>query len=110
MLSADQIEELSQLRKMRAVSLLEGTTLLLLIGVAVPLKHLAGYPIATRVMGPVHGIAFVLYVWMLIQTVSIGGWSRGATARMVLAAFIPFGAFLNERALARRQQALAASV
>lgn len=110
MLSADQIDELSQLRKMRAVSLLEGTTLLLLIGVAVPLKHLAGYPIATRVMGPVHGIAFVLYVWMLIQTVSIGGWSRGATARMVLAAFIPFGAFLNERALARRQLALAASV
>jgi len=109
MLSADQTEELSQLRKMRSVSLLEGTTLLLLVGVAVPLKHLAGYPIATRIMGPVHGIAFVLYVWMLIQTVSIGGWSRGATARMVLAAFIPFGAFLNERALARRQLALAAS-
>jgi integral membrane protein len=110
MVSADQAEELSQLRKMRAVSLLEGTTLLLLIGVAVPLKHLAGYPIATRVMGPVHGVAFVLYVWMLIQTVSIGGWSRTATARMVLAAFIPFGAFLNERALARRQSALAVSV
>ena len=110
MVSADRAEELSQLRKMRAVSLLEGTTLLLLIGVAVPLKHLAGYAIATRVMGPVHGVAFVLYIWMLIQTMSIGGWSRTATARMVLAAFIPFGAFLNERALARRQSALAVSV
>jgi integral membrane protein len=109
MLSAARTEELSQLRRMRAVSLLEGTTLLLLVGVAVPLKHLAGYPIATRLVGPVHGIAFVLYVWMLIQTVSMGGWSRGETARMVLAAFIPFGAFLNERALARRQSALAAS-
>lgn len=110
MLSADQAEALSQLRRMRAVSLLEGTTLLLLVGVAVPLKHLAGYPIATRVIGPVHGVAFVLYVWMLIQTVSIGGWSRAATVRMVLAALVPFGAFLNERALARRQSALAASV
>ncbi|MFC5760709.1 DUF3817 domain-containing protein [Rhizobium sp. GCM10022189] len=109
MLSAARTEELSQLRRMRAVSLLEGTTLLLLVGVAVPLKHLAGYPIATRLIGPVHGIAFVLYVWMLIQTVSMGGWSRGETARMVLAAFIPFGAFLNERALARRQSALADS-
>lgn len=110
MLSADQAEALSQLRRMRAVSLLEGTTLLLLVGVAVPLKHLAGYPIATRVIGPVHGVAFVLYVWMLIQTVSIGGWSRAATVRMVLAALVPFGAFLNERALARRQSALAESV
>lgn len=110
MLSADQAEALSQLRRMRAVSLLEGTTLLLLVGVAVPLKHLAGYPIATRVIGPVHGVAFVLYLWMLIQTVSIGGWSRAATVRMVLAALVPFGAFLNERALARRQSALAESV
>ncbi|HEY0315810.1 MAG TPA: DUF3817 domain-containing protein [Sphingomonas sp.] len=109
MSSAEQIEDLSQLRKMRVVSLVEGTTLLLLVGVAVPLKHLAGFPLATRFMGPVHGIAFVLYAWMLIQTVSMGGWSRAETARMVLAAFIPFGAFLNERALARRQSALTAS-
>jgi hypothetical protein len=34
MVSADQADELSQLRKMRDVSLLEGTTLLLLIGTA----------------------------------------------------------------------------
>jgi integral membrane protein len=91
---------------MRAVSLLEGTTLLLLVGVAVPLKHLAGIPVVTSIMGPIHGIAFILYVWMLVQTVSMGGWTLAAAARMVLAAFIPFGAFLNERALARRQASL----
>ena len=94
---------------MRAVSLLEGTTLLLLLGVAVPMKHLAGIPIATAIMGPIHGIAFVLYVWMLIQTISIGGWTRAAAARMVLAGLIPFSAFVNERALARRQASLAKS-
>ncbi|MBO9195924.1 DUF3817 domain-containing protein [Rhizobium sp. 16-449-1b] len=94
---------------MRAVSLLEGGTLLLLVLVAVPLKHLAGYPLATRIMGPVHGLAFLLYFWMLIQTVSGGGWTRSETLRMTVAAFIPFGAFLNERALARRQAALASA-
>ena len=109
MLPADGTEELAQLRRMRAVSVLEGTTLLLLLGIAVPLKHLAGFPIATSIMGPVHGIAFVLYFWMLIQTVSGGGWTRSETPRMVFAAFIPFGAFVNERALARRQASLAAS-
>ena len=103
-------EELSQLRRMRAVSLLEGTTLLLLLGVAVPLKHLAGFPVATAIMGPIHGMAFILYVWMLVQTLSMGGWTRTAAARMVLAAFIPFGAFVNERALARRQASLAKPV
>ncbi|MFC4726680.1 DUF3817 domain-containing protein [Coralloluteibacterium thermophilus] len=102
-------EDLAQLRRMRAVSILEGTTLLLLVLVAVPLKHLAGIPQASAVMGPVHGMAFLLYVWMLIQTVSGGGWSRAEVARMLGAAFIPFGAFANERALARRQKALLAA-
>ena len=107
MISALQSEERSQLRRMRAVSLLEGATLVLLLGVAVPLKHLAGFPVATSIMGPIHGIAFVLYVWMLVQTLSLGGWTRAEAARMVLAAFIPFGTFVNERALARRQASLA---
>jgi integral membrane protein len=100
-------EDLNQLCRMRAASLLEGGTLLLLVLVAVPLKHFGGYALATRIMGPVHGLAFLIYVWMLIQTVSSGGWSRGETIRLVIAAFIPFGAFVNERALARRQTALA---
>jgi integral membrane protein len=103
-------EELSQLRRMRAVSLFEGTTLVLLLGIAVPLKHVADIPLATSIMGPIHGIAFVLYIWMLIQTVSIGAWTRAATVRMIVAALLPFGAFVNERALARRQASLATSV
>ena len=54
--------ELMQLRRMRVVSLIEGSTLLLLLLVAVPLKHLAGIFVATRIMGPVHGLAFLAYM------------------------------------------------
>ena len=109
MLSNDEIDELNQLRRLRLVSLFEGTTLLLLTTVAVPLKHLAGLNVATSVMGPVHGVAFLLYIWMLIQTVSSGGWTRSESVWTLFAAFIPFGAFVNERRLARRQASLAAS-
>lgn len=105
----DCADEQRQLRRMRIISVLEGSTLLLLVLGALPLKHVLGLPIATKIMGPVHGLAFLLYVWMLVPTVSGGGWSRAETLRMVMAAFIPFGAFLNERALARRQAALAAT-
>lgn len=101
-------EELAQLKRMRMVSVVEGTTLLLLLGIAVPLKHLASIPIAVRVMGPVHGLAFVLYFYTLIQTLSGGRWSRAESWRMILAAFIPFGAFFNERLLARHARTLAA--
>ncbi|MEI2415123.1 DUF3817 domain-containing protein [Orrella sp. JC864] len=106
--AAGHAEEVARLRRMRHVSLLEGTTLLLLVLVAVPLKHLWGMPQATAVMGPVHGMAFLLYVWMLVQTVSAGGWPRKQVLCMLAAALVPFGAFVNERALARRQKALAA--
>jgi uncharacterized protein DUF3817 len=54
-------DERNQLRRMRLVSLLEGSTLVALLLVAVPLKHIAGYPAATSIVGPIHGMAFLLY-------------------------------------------------
>jgi integral membrane protein len=103
-------DERNQLRRMRLVSLLEGATLVALLFVAVPLKHVAGHPAATSIVGPIHGMAFLLYVWMLIQTVSGADWSRAEIARAVIVAFIPFGAFANERFLRRKELALAGSV
>jgi integral membrane protein len=102
-------DERTQLRRMRLASLLEGVTLVSLLFVAVPLKHVAGYPTATSVMGPIHGMAFLLYIWMLIQTVASADWSRAEIARAIIVAFIPFGAFANERFLRRKELALAGS-
>jgi len=45
----------------------------------------------------------------LIQTVSGTDFRRPDVVQMVMAAFIPFGAFLNERALRRRQALLAST-
>jgi integral membrane protein len=49
--------ELGQLRRLEIASLLE-VTLILLLFVGVPMKHLGGWPAATAVLGPVHGAAF----------------------------------------------------
>jgi integral membrane protein len=80
MIQQDRSEQRLQLRRMRQVSLVEGATLVVLIFIAVPLKHLGGYPVATATMGPIHGIAFVVYLWMLIQTVVSGEWSRAKSS------------------------------
>ena len=100
-------DEIGQLRRLELVSFMEGTTLLLLVCAAVPLKHVASIEDAVHVMGPVHGMAFLAYMWTAIQTVSGGGWSRGETARLLAGAVVPFGGFLNLRFLARRAAALA---
>ena len=99
-------DELGQLRRLEMVAFVEATTLLLLLCVAVPLKHVAGIGSVVHVMGPVHGVAFLTYVWMAIQTVSGGGWSRGETARLLAGAVVPFGGFFNLRLLARKAASL----
>lgn len=101
--------DLRQLRRLRLVALAEGMTLVVLLLVAVPAKHVFGLPVATRVMGPVHGLAFVAYGWMLLATVSGGSWRRGEILRLGFAAFVPFGALLSAGLLRRKEAALVAA-
>ena len=98
----------SGLRPLRVAALIEGATLLVLVGIAVPLKYLAGYPVAVKVMGPIHGTAFLLYFWMVFNVVSGGHWRRREIARLVVSAFLPFGALLSVGLLRRKAVALAA--
>ncbi len=112
-LSEEDVDgELQQLRRLEIVSAAEAGTLILLVLVAVPLKHLAGWEPGVRIMGPVHGMAFLAYAWTLIQTVSggSGAWSRREIARLVIAAFVPFGAIANLRLLDRKRADLRAQI
>lgn len=102
--TVDGALERAQLRRLRLASLGEGTTLILLVGVAVPLKHLAGQPLGVRIMGPVHGLMFLAYLWTAVQTVSGGGWSGRDIVRLLIGALVPFGGFLNMTLLRRKMR------
>jgi integral membrane protein len=91
-----------QMRAMRRAVLAEGITLLLLVGVAVPLRHLAGIREATQIMGPIHGIAFVACLWLLIEAASSGTLTRAEAMRLLLATTIPFGVIFSHRYLCRK--------
>ena len=98
--------ERAQLRRLEVASIAEGITLLGLVGVAVPLKHLAGYAGAVHVMGPVHGLVFLAFVWTAVQTVAGGGWNAAETTRLFVGAVVPFGGFFNLPFLARKGASL----
>lgn len=83
------------LGRLPALSLAEGMTLVLLLFVAVPLKHVFGLPIATRLMGSVHGVTFALFMWTAIRSIAGGGWPRWQAAVVLIAAMVPFGALLT---------------
>lgn len=97
----EEVEQ-AQLRRLRVVSLIEGTTLVLLVCIGAPLKHLAGWPTVSSILGPVHGLVFLAYLWTVVETVSGGGWSGREIARLVAVAFVPFGSFTNGSFLKRK--------
>ena len=92
------------LLRLRQLAWLEAWTLLALLCVAVPLQHLAGWPTAVAVVGPLHGLAFVAYVWMALATVADRGWGARAAWRLVWGAFVPLGGFFTVRWLRQREQ------
>lgn len=95
------------LRHLRLASIFEGMTLLALLGIAVPLKHIAGLPQAVSLAGPVHGFAFLAYLWVVMNVGSGANWKAGQFARLLAAAVVPFG-FLSTLRFIRQQQNVAA--
>ncbi|MCR9197301.1 MAG: DUF3817 domain-containing protein [Planctomycetaceae bacterium] len=86
----------------RRLGLIEGTSTLVLFGVAMPLKYLAGMPTAVRIVGSVHGFLFVALALLLLLAVSKVPISRAAAWLGVLAAIVPFGPFVYDRWLVRQ--------
>lgn len=99
----------ARLRTLRLASLGEGATLLLLLllFIAVPLKRLAGWPTGVSVMGPIHGAAFLLYAALVLRNASAGHLSTRDTLLLLVAAFVPFGAFFVGGIFKRQAAALA---
>ncbi len=92
------------LHYLRIASLAEGATLLVLLLVAVPLKRMSDMPTAVSVMGPIHGLAFLIYSGMVLQALFTRLITSAESARLMLAAFIPFGAFMLSGFFQRRLQ------
>jgi len=93
----------SSIGRLRLVGYLEGTSLLLLVFVAVPLKHLYDNPILVKIIGPIHGMLFTLFVINAISTDTEHGWKfKTTTWKVLLACMIPFGTFYIDRALFRK--------
>ncbi|RRJ95470.1 DUF3817 domain-containing protein [Opitutaceae bacterium TAV4] len=85
------------LGRLRLAGYAEGISFLLLLGVAMPLKYLAGQPQAVRIIGMAHGILFLLYVWLVIQTALEYRWTWRRTTLAFVASLLPAGPFIFDR-------------
>lgn len=89
---------------MRAVGMLEAASFLVLLFVAVPLKYGWDMPLAVRVVGPIHGVLFLLFLVFLFQAKAEHGWSLLRMAGFFVAALLPFGPFVVDGKLRREDE------
>ena len=100
------MREINSIRQLRHIGLVEGTSTLLLFFVAMPLKYAADMPKAVSIVGMIHGVLFTFYVIALIRAALALKRPFKWSAKVFIAAIIPFGPFVIERGLCREEQAL----
>lgn len=85
------------------IAFLEGWSYLLLLFVAMPLKHLLDQPLAVRLVGAAHGGLFVALFAALLACWISRRWSVPRVTLVGVASLVPFGTFWADRHLARWQ-------
>jgi integral membrane protein len=90
-----------RLSRLRLFCLLEAATLLVLLLVAVPMKHLAGLPWAVSLMGPLHGLVFLGFCWKVVNAATLEDVSARMGFKLVLFACLPGGGFHSWKMLDR---------
>jgi integral membrane protein len=88
--------------RLRVIGLLEGISYLVLLFIAVPLKRFAGHPEAVQLIGPIHGLLFLLYVMTVIQAKTEFQWPLGRTLLALAASVIPGGTFWADQTIFRK--------
>ena len=87
--------DLTFLKWLRGLSFIEGTSTLVLFGIAMPLKYMAGMPMAVKTVGSLHGFLFVGLAMMLaVKRICV---SPAVAFVGILAAIVPFGPFIYDR-------------
>lgn len=97
---------LHPIARLRVICLTEGLSFLVLLGIAMPLKYLADMPMAVKIVGWAHGVLFVALCWALVTTMRSEDWPLAKSAKVLLAALVPFGPFLIDGSL-KAEQSLA---
>jgi integral membrane protein len=95
----DSIVSIRSLNRLRTVGVLEGVSFLVLLGIAMPLKYLAGMPGAVRIVGLIHGLLFIVFGALVIDNARTLGWPLSRVAAAFAAAVLPFGTFVLDRRL-----------
>jgi integral membrane protein len=93
---------MSELKKFKFVNKIEGYSFLILLFIAMPLKYSFGYPIATKIVGSIHGLLVFAFIYYLFEIYSSKYTTLKESILYFILSLIPFGSFYNDRELKKK--------
>lgn len=84
---------------------IEGTSFLLLLFIAMPLKYLADQPLMVTIVGSAHGVLWIAYLAALAHSAWLGKWPFSRLFLGGVASVLPFGPFVFDARVARTASA-----
>jgi integral membrane protein len=94
----------SPMGRLRFIGMAEGLSLLVLLGIAMPLKYLANQPEAVKITGWIHGLLFVAFIIAVLMMYYERNWPLKKVALAFVAAFLPFGTFVFDAQLRKEER------
>gem|GEM_PF-185012 len=94
------------LLRYKVMAYIVGVGLLILVFVGVPLQYGATIPQVAEIVGPIHGFLYIVYLLASVDLARRARFTLLQMAAMVAAGFLPFLAFIIERQVAKRVEAL----
>lgn len=83
----------------RIIALLEGVSLLVILGITMPLKYIFDMPQYNMVIGMAHGVLFIAYVILAAMAHVKLKWKYNQLLLALVASIIPFGTFYADKKL-----------
>ncbi len=96
---------MDQIRRFRITALAEGSSFLVLLFIAMPMKYLMGMPRVVTVVRAIHGILFLAYVAQLAKLRTTHHWDNMFSFHAFLASLLPFGPFIFDKHLREKEVA-----
>lgn len=87
----------STIKSFKIISVLEALSFLILLGIAMPLKYMAGIPEPVSIFGMAHGVLFIMYIIGSFIIKEKLNWSIQTLLIVILCSVLPFGPFYADR-------------
>ncbi|MGH9121757.1 MAG: DUF3817 domain-containing protein [Acidimicrobiales bacterium] len=93
------------LTRYRVMAMIVVTALVLLVFVAIPLQYAGHVPAVAKIVAPIHGYLYIVYLVAGADLARRAHWRLGRILAVVAAGFVPFVAFIVERRVTRQMRA-----